>query len=153
LWVTIVSVDRSVSGGSVQSWCVSSDLCSLGVISGTVSDGLWWLSFLVQPWRAFRQFFFRRSVVAIVSGESGFIFSYSLLLCFIMSSNDSFGCVLLEKITLLGNSSFAYLLQEKNCGFSDPAPTKPKELAHWKVKDARVMSWILGFVDPLLCSI
>ncbi|TXG67369.1 hypothetical protein EZV62_008644 [Acer yangbiense] len=33
---------------------------------------------------------------------------------------------------------------------SDPAPTEPKELANWKVKDARVMSWILGSVDPLI---
>ncbi|KAK0595964.1 hypothetical protein LWI29_011505 [Acer saccharum] len=33
---------------------------------------------------------------------------------------------------------------------SDPAPTEPMELANWKVKDARVMSWILGFVDPLI---
>ncbi|TXG57941.1 hypothetical protein EZV62_015770 [Acer yangbiense] len=33
---------------------------------------------------------------------------------------------------------------------SDLAPTEPKELANWKVKDARVMSWILGFVDPLI---
>ena len=32
---------------------------------------------------------------------------------------------------------------------SDPAPTKTKELAKWGVKDARVKSWILGFVDPL----
>ena len=31
---------------------------------------------------------------------------------------------------------------------SDPIPTEPKELAKWKVKDARVMSWILGSVDP-----
>jgi hypothetical protein len=32
---------------------------------------------------------------------------------------------------------------------SDPAPTEPKELAKWKVKDALVMSLILGFVDSL----
>jgi hypothetical protein len=33
---------------------------------------------------------------------------------------------------------------------SNPEPTEPKELAKWKVKDARVMSWILGSVDPLI---
>nr|XP_034900647.1 uncharacterized protein LOC118038409 [Populus alba] len=33
---------------------------------------------------------------------------------------------------------------------SDPAPTDAKELSLWKVKDARVMSWILGSVDPLI---
>lgn len=33
---------------------------------------------------------------------------------------------------------------------SDPEPTEPKELAKWKVKDARVMSWILRFIDPLI---
>ena len=33
---------------------------------------------------------------------------------------------------------------------SDPAPTETKDLAKWMVKDARVMSWILGSVDPLI---
>ncbi|XP_058083956.1 universal stress protein A-like protein isoform X1 [Magnolia sinica] len=33
---------------------------------------------------------------------------------------------------------------------SDPAPTDPKTLVQWKVKDARVMTWILGSIDPLL---
>ncbi|TXG71326.1 hypothetical protein EZV62_006261 [Acer yangbiense] len=33
---------------------------------------------------------------------------------------------------------------------SDPAPTEPKELTNWKVKDACVMSWILGSIDPLI---
>ncbi|KAA8542248.1 hypothetical protein F0562_023616 [Nyssa sinensis] len=33
---------------------------------------------------------------------------------------------------------------------SVPAPTEPKELAKWTVNDARVMSWILGSVDPLI---
>jgi hypothetical protein len=33
---------------------------------------------------------------------------------------------------------------------SDPVPTKTKDLAKWMVKDARVMSWILGYVDPLI---
>ena len=33
---------------------------------------------------------------------------------------------------------------------SDPAPTDPTKLVQWKVKDARVMTWILGSADPLL---
>jgi hypothetical protein len=33
---------------------------------------------------------------------------------------------------------------------SDPAPTDSTKLLQWKVKDARVMSWILGSVDPLI---
>jgi len=33
---------------------------------------------------------------------------------------------------------------------SDPERTGRKELAKWKVKDARVMSWILEHVDPLI---
>ncbi|XP_060190338.1 uncharacterized protein LOC132619451 [Lycium barbarum] len=33
---------------------------------------------------------------------------------------------------------------------SDPAPTDPTKLNQWKVKDARVMTWILGSIDPLI---
>ncbi|XP_042966866.1 uncharacterized protein LOC122300350 [Carya illinoinensis] len=33
---------------------------------------------------------------------------------------------------------------------SDPAPTEPPKLAQWTIKDARVMTWILGSVDPLI---
>jgi hypothetical protein len=33
---------------------------------------------------------------------------------------------------------------------SDPAPTETKDLAKWMVKDARVMSWILGSLDPFV---
>ena len=33
---------------------------------------------------------------------------------------------------------------------SDPAPTDSTKLLQWKVKDARVMSWILGSLDPLI---
>ncbi|KAA8531721.1 hypothetical protein F0562_006563 [Nyssa sinensis] len=33
---------------------------------------------------------------------------------------------------------------------SDPAPTDPTKLVQWKVQDARMMTWILGSVDPLL---
>jgi len=37
-----------------------------------------------------------------------------------------------------------------SCGGSDPTPTDSTKLLQWKVKDARVMSWILGSVDPLI---
>jgi len=33
---------------------------------------------------------------------------------------------------------------------SDPAPTNSTKLLQWKVKDAWVMSWILGSVDLLI---
>ncbi|KAG6495545.1 hypothetical protein ZIOFF_043371 [Zingiber officinale] len=33
---------------------------------------------------------------------------------------------------------------------SDSAPTMHSKLAHWEVKDVRVMTWILGSVDELL---
>ncbi|KAH0642458.1 hypothetical protein KY290_035283 [Solanum tuberosum] len=33
---------------------------------------------------------------------------------------------------------------------SDPTPTDPTKLGQWKVKDARVMTWILGSIDPLI---
>ena len=33
---------------------------------------------------------------------------------------------------------------------SAPAPTEPKELAKWRDKDAHMMSWILGSIDPLI---
>jgi len=48
-------------------------------------------------------------------------------------------CVLLEKKELWGQIDG-----------SNPEPMEPKELAKWRVKDARVMSWILGSVDPLI---
>ena len=31
---------------------------------------------------------------------------------------------------------------------SDLAPTELPKLAQWQVKDSRVMSWILGSIDP-----
>jgi hypothetical protein len=37
-----------------------------------------------------------------------------------------------------------------SCGGSDLAPTDSTKLLQWKVKDARVMSWILGSIDPLI---
>jgi hypothetical protein len=33
---------------------------------------------------------------------------------------------------------------------SDPTPTDSTKLLQWKVKDAWIMSWILGFVDLLI---
>ena len=35
---------------------------------------------------------------------------------------------------------------------SDPTPTDPKMLDQWKVKDARVMTWISGSIDPLVLN-
>ncbi|XP_058075833.1 uncharacterized protein LOC131224330 [Magnolia sinica] len=35
-------------------------------------------------------------------------------------------------------------------GGSDPTPTDLTTLVQWNVKDARVMTWILGSIDPLL---
>jgi hypothetical protein len=51
-----------------------------------------------------------------VYGESGFIFFDSILFGFIMSSSDSLGCILLEKITLLRNSNFTHLFGERIVG-------------------------------------
>ena len=58
----------------------------------------------------------------------------------------------LERIIPPENFSFKYLLRGKNCGvmWIDPAPTDSTKLFQWKVKDARVMSWIFGYVDPLI---
>ncbi|XP_015160344.1 uncharacterized protein [Solanum tuberosum] len=33
---------------------------------------------------------------------------------------------------------------------SDPAPTDATKLGEWKIKDAQVMTWILGSIDPLI---
>ncbi|XP_059309503.1 uncharacterized protein LOC132060497 [Lycium ferocissimum] len=33
---------------------------------------------------------------------------------------------------------------------SDPAPTDPIKLGQWKVKNARMMTWILGSIDPII---
>ena len=33
---------------------------------------------------------------------------------------------------------------------SDPAPTDPTKLGEWKIIDTRVMTWILGSIDPLI---
>jgi hypothetical protein len=31
---------------------------------------------------------------------------------------------------------------------SSPAPTDPQELSIWTTKDAKIISWILGSVEP-----
>jgi hypothetical protein len=87
-------------------------------------------------------------------GESDFVFSDSILFGLIMSSSDSFG------VRFTGKNYFAWEFQFRlfvtgkelwgQIDGSDPEPMGPKELAKWKVKDARVMSWILGSVDPLI---
>ena len=33
---------------------------------------------------------------------------------------------------------------------ADPAPTDPTKLGEWKIKDARVMTWLLGSINPLI---
>ncbi|KAH0655399.1 hypothetical protein KY285_030281 [Solanum tuberosum] len=33
---------------------------------------------------------------------------------------------------------------------SDPSPTDATKLGEWKIKDAQVMTWILGSIDPLI---
>jgi hypothetical protein len=107
----------------------------------------------VQFWSVFRHCF-QRSVVAVVSGESGFIFYDSILLGLIMSSGDSFGVCFTGKNYSLWEFQFRLFVTRKELwgqiDGSDPAPTEPKELAKWKVKNARVMSWILRYVDPLI---
>ncbi|XP_047257461.1 uncharacterized protein LOC124889555 [Capsicum annuum] len=33
-----------------------------------------------------------------------------------------------------------------------PAPTDPTKLGEWKIKDTRVMTWLLGSINPLIGS-
>jgi hypothetical protein len=33
---------------------------------------------------------------------------------------------------------------------SDPTPTEDSKLAQWKIKNARIMTWILAYVDSLI---
>ncbi|KAF3659432.1 hypothetical protein FXO37_13984 [Capsicum annuum] len=35
---------------------------------------------------------------------------------------------------------------------ADPAPTDPTKLGEWKIKDGRVMTWLLGSINPLIVS-
>jgi hypothetical protein len=52
------------------------------------------------------------------------------------------------------NFSFKYVTGKELWGHvneSDPSPSDSTRLLRWwKAKDARVISWILGFVDPLI---
>ena len=88
-----------------------------------------------------------------VTPLSGFIISDFLFIssCLLASL---LGSILLEKILLLGELQFKLFVMGKELwGYidgSDPAPLETKDLAKWIVKDARVMSWILGSVDPLI---
>jgi hypothetical protein len=87
-------------------------------------------------------------------GRSGFIFPDLILIDFIMSCSDSFGVRFTGKNYSTWKFQFRLFVMSKELwgqiDGSDPEPTEPKELAKWKVKDARVMSWILGSVDPLI---
>jgi hypothetical protein len=71
-----------------------------------------------------------------------------------MSSSDSFRVRFTGKNYSAWEFQFRLFVTRKELwgqiDGSDPEPTEPKELAKWKVKDARVMSWILGSVDPLI---
>ena len=75
---------------------------------------------------------------------------------FIMSScsKESFGVRFTRKNYSAWEFQFQFFVTGKelwgHIDDSDPAPTEPKELAKWKVMDARGMSWILGAVDPLI---
>jgi hypothetical protein len=73
---------------------------------------------------------------------------------FIMSSSESFGVRFTGKNYYASKFQFQlFVTGEELWGHidgSDPAPTEPKKLAKWKVKDACVMSWILGSVNPLI---
>jgi len=87
-------------------------------------------------------------------GRSGFTFLDLILLDFIMASGDSFGVRFTGKNYSTWEFQFCLFVMGKELwgqiNGSNPEPTEPKELAKWKVKDARVMSWILGSVDPLI---
>lgn len=68
-----------------------------------------------------------------------------------MSSNESFGVRFTGKNYFTWEFQFQlYVTGKELWGHIDPAPKESKELAEWKVKDARVMSSILGSVDPLI---
>jgi hypothetical protein len=71
-----------------------------------------------------------------------------------MSSSESFGVRFTGKNYATWEFQFKLFVMGKelwgHIDGSDPAPTETKDLAKWNVKDARVMSWILGSVDPLI---
>ena len=71
-----------------------------------------------------------------------------------MSSSESFGVRFTDKNYSAWEFQFKLFVMGKelwsHIDGSDLAPTKTKDLAKWMVKDARVMSRILGSVDPLI---
>jgi hypothetical protein len=71
-----------------------------------------------------------------------------------MSSSESFGVRFTGKNYATWEFQFKLFVMGKelwgHIDGSDPAPTETKDLAKWMVKDARVMSWILGSLDPLI---
>jgi hypothetical protein len=71
-----------------------------------------------------------------------------------MSSSETFGVRFTGKNYATWEFQFKLFVMGKelwgHINGSDPVPTKTKDLAKWTVKDARVMSWILGSVDPLI---
>ncbi|XP_047251074.1 uncharacterized protein LOC107840340 [Capsicum annuum] len=59
--------------------------------------------------------------------------------------------------TFMPENPYFFLILEKSgkelwghIDGSDPSPTDPTKLGEWKIKDARVMTWILGSIDPLI---
>jgi hypothetical protein len=71
-----------------------------------------------------------------------------------MSSSESFGIHFTGKNYAAWEFQFKLFVMGKelwgHIDGSDPAPTETKDLAKWTVKDTRMMSWILGSVDPLI---
>jgi hypothetical protein len=88
----------------------------------------------------------------LVTHLSGFIISDYF--DFIMSSTESFGVRFTGKNYAAWEFQFKLFVMGKelwgHIDGSDPAPTETKDLAKWMVNDARVMTWILGSVDPLI---
>jgi len=83
-----------------------------------------------------------------------FLISNSILFGFIISTSNSFRVRFTRKNYSVGEFQFCLFVTIKELWSeideSNPEPTEPKELAKWKVNDARVMFWILGSVDPLI---
>ncbi|KAA8546345.1 hypothetical protein F0562_002916 [Nyssa sinensis] len=86
-------------------------------------------------------------IALIVFSATGKLSEYS-------SSSESFGVHFTGKNYSAWEFQFRLFAMGKELwgqiDGSVPAPTEPKELAKWIVNDAHVMSWILGFVDPLI---
>jgi hypothetical protein len=88
------------------------------------------------------------------STKSGFLFLDLILFEFIMSCSDFFEVRFTRKKYSTWEFHFRLFVMGKELwgqiDGSNPEPMEPKELAKWRVKDARVMSWILGSIDPLI---